>query len=56
MEHSQYEMVFLDTKIVATPLADKKVVITDTHQYLNPNSCHTKDQTKNIYLLEWLTE
>ena len=41
-------MVFLNKKIVATPLADKKVVIKDTHQYLNPNSCHTKDQTKNI--------
>ena len=41
-------MVFLDTKIVATPLADRKVAITDTHQYLNPNSCHSKYQTKNI--------
>ena len=41
-------MVFLDTKIVATPLADRKVAITDTHQYLNPNSCHSKYQTKNV--------
>ena len=48
MEYSQYEMVFLDTKIVATPLADRKVAITDTHQYLNPNSCHSKYQTKNV--------
>ena len=51
MECSKDEMVFLDTKIVATPIADKKVVITtdmyykktDTHQYLSPNSCHPKN-------------
>ena len=28
MECSQDELVFLDTRIVATPIADKKVVIT----------------------------
>ena len=51
MEFSQDEMVFLDTKIVATPVADKKVVITtdmysektDTHQYFSPNLCHSKN-------------
>ena len=56
MECSQDEIVFLDTKIVATPIANKKVVITtdlyskktNTHQYLSPNSCHPKNQTKNI--------
>ena len=50
MECSQNEMVFLDTKIIATPISEKQVVITtdiyskktDTHQYLNPNSCHPK--------------
>ena len=50
MECSHDEMVFLDTKIVATLIPDKKVVITtdmhskrtDTLQYLSPNS------TKNI--------
>ena len=63
MEYNQDEIVFLYTKIVATPIADEKVVITtgmyseekDTHQYLSPNSCHSKNQTK-IYLLEWLSE
>ena len=63
MECSQDEMVFLDRNIVATLIADKKFVITtdmyskktDTHQYLSPNSCHPKSQTK-IYLLECLTE
>ena len=56
MECSQDEMIFLDTKIIATPISDKQVVITtdmyskktDTHQYLNPNSCHPKNQTKSI--------
>ena len=56
MECSQDEMVFLDTNVVATPIADEKVVITtdmyskktDTHHYLSPNSCHSKNQTKNI--------
>ena len=56
MECRQDEMVFLDTKIVATPIGDKKVVstkdmyskITDTHQYLSPSLCHPKNQTKNI--------
>ena len=56
MECSQDEMIFLDTKIIATPISDKQVVITtdmyskktDTHQYLNPNSCHCKNQTKSI--------
>ena len=51
MECSQEEMVFLDTKIIATPIADKKVVITTdmyskitgTHQYLSPNLCHPKN-------------
>ena len=51
MECSQDEMIFLDTKIIATPISDKQVVITtdmyskktDTHQYLNPNSCHPKN-------------
>ena len=49
-------MVFLETKIVATPLEDKKVAIetdmylkkTDTHQYHSPNSCHSKSQIKDI--------
>ena len=56
IECSQDEMAFLDTKIVATPIADKKVVITTymyfekiyTHQYLSLNSCHPKNQAKNI--------
>ena len=56
MECSQDEMILLDTKIVTAPIADKKIVITtdmyskkpDTHQYLIPNSCHPKNQTKNI--------
>ena len=56
MECSQDEMVFLVTNIVAKAIADKKVVITtdmyskktDTQQYLSPNSCHPKNQTKNI--------
>ena len=55
MECSQDQMVFLDTNIVATPTEDKSVVITtdmyskkNTHQYLSPNSCHSKSQTKNI--------
>ena len=56
MECSQDEMIFLDTKIIATPISDKQVVITtdmyskktDTHQYLNPNSCHPKNQTKSM--------
>ena len=51
MECSQDEMVFLDTKIVAIPIAEKKVAITtdmyskkmDTHQYLSPTSCHPKN-------------
>ena len=51
MECSQDEMVFLDTKIVAIPIAEKKVVITtdmyskkmDTHQYLSLTSCHPKN-------------
>ena len=45
MECSQNEMVFLDMKIIATPISEKQMVIktgiyskkTDTHQYLNPN-------------------
>ena len=56
MECSQDQMIFLDTKIIATLISDKQVVITtdmyskktDTHQYLNPNSCHPKNQTKSI--------
>ena len=56
MECSHNEMIFLDTKIVTTPIAHKKVVITtdmyskkmDTHQNLSPDSCHPKNQTKNI--------
>ena len=56
MECSQNEMVFLDTKIIATPISEKQVVITtdiyskktDTHQYLNPNSCHPKSQIMSI--------
>ena len=54
MECSQDEMVFLDTNIVATQIADK-IITTDmyskktfTHQYLSPNSCHPKNHTKNI--------
>ena len=55
MEFSQDEMIFLDTKIIAIPISDKQVVITtdmyskktDTHQYLNPNSCHPNNQTKS---------
>ena len=47
---------FLDTKIIATPISEKQVVITtdiyskktDTHQYLNPNSCHPKSQIMSI--------
>ena len=50
IECSQNEMLFWDTKIIATPISEKQVVITtdiysrktDTHQYLNPNSCHPK--------------
>ena len=39
IEYSQDEMVFLDTKIVATPIADEKVVITtDMHSKKNGNS------------------
>ena len=46
MECSQDEIVFLDTRIVATPIADKKVVITkdmyskksNTHHYISRNS------------------
>ena len=57
IECSQDEMVFLYTKFVATPIADKKKMFskqicilkkTDTHQYLSPNSCHPKNQTKII--------
>ena len=56
MECSQDEIVFLDTRIVATPIADKKVVITkdmyskksNTHHYISRNSCHPKNQTKSI--------
>ena len=63
MECSQDEMVFLDVKVVATPIAEQKVVITidmyskkmDTRQYLSPDSCHPKNQTKSISV-EWLTK
>ena len=55
MECSQDEMVFLDIKIVAKPIVDKgcynsRQVFqkTDTPQYLSPNSCDPKNQTKNI--------
>ena len=56
MECSQDEIVFLDTRIVATPIADKKVVITkdmyskksNAHHYISWNSCHPKNQTKSI--------
>ena len=56
MECSQNEMVFLDTKIIATTISEKQVVITtniyskkaDTHQYLNPNSCHPKSQIMSM--------
>ena len=56
MKCNRDEMVFLDTKIVATPIPDKKVVITtdmhskrtDTLPYLSPNSCHPKNETKSI--------
>ena len=52
----QDEMVFLDTKIIATAIVDTKVVITtdmystktDTHQYLIPNLCHPKNQIKKV--------
>ena len=45
MAYSQDQMIFLDIKIVAIPIVEKKVVITrdkyskrtDTHQYLSPN-------------------
>ena len=57
IECSQDEMVFLYTKFVATPIADKKKVFSkqicilkkrNTHQYLSPNSCHPKNRTKII--------
>ena len=45
MTYSQDQMIFLDIKIVAIPIVEKKVFITrdkyskrtDTHQYLSPN-------------------
>ena len=37
IEYSQDEMVFLDTKIVATAIADEKVT-TDMHSKKNGNS------------------
>ena len=56
MECSQKEMVFLDTKISTTPISENRVILTtdiyskktDTHQYLNPKSCHPDSHTKNI--------
>ena len=56
MECSQNKMAFLDTKIIATPISEKQVFITtgiyskktDTHQYLNPNSCHPKSKIMSI--------
>ena len=47
-------MVFLDTKIIATPISEVVITTdiyskkTDTHQYLNPNSCHPKSQIIRI--------
>ena len=56
MECSQKEMVFLDTKVKATQISDNEVILTtdmyskktDTHQYLNPKSCHPENHTKSI--------
>ena len=49
------KMVFLETKIVATPITGKSFVITTSmyskkrhsYQHLNPKSYHTKNQIKN---------
>ena len=56
MEASQDEMIFLDTKISPVVQESGKVVSatdiyskkTDTHQYLNPTSCHPHAQIDSI--------
>ena len=60
MEYNQDEMLFLDTKIDNTNSSKTNsrqkscyrnryaLSKTDTHQYLSSNSCHRKNQTKNI--------
>ena len=55
MGGNQIKMLLLDTKILVTPMASKNIITTymyprkkDTHQYLSPNQCHSKSQTKNI--------
>ena len=56
MEADQKTMIFLDTRVnvsedandgayLSTDMYSKK---TDTHQYLNPSSCHPKSQSENI--------
>ena len=44
MKCNQNEMVFLDTKIVATPMANKNVITTDMHSKKadTHHSCHSK--------------
>ena len=56
MEANQETMVFLDTRVNVTTDSKGEVHLTtdiyskktDTHQYLNPSSCHPKSQTENI--------
>ena len=45
-------MVFLDTKIVATPMVNKIIITTDMYskQTDTHHSCHSKSQTKNIFI------
>ena len=63
MECSQDEMIFLDIKIVAIPIADKKVVIT-RDMYSKKLTLISISVQINVvlkikpktYLFEWLTE
>ena len=56
MEISQEKMIFLDTIVSTREIEPNKVILTtdvyskstDTHQYLNPTSCHPKNQVDNI--------
>ena len=56
MEASQTEMIFLDTKVSPVTAGEGKVLLstdmyskkTDTHQYLNPKSCHPRSQIDGI--------
>ena len=56
MEASQSEMVFLDTKVSTVESEEGHVFLTtdiyskktDTHQYLNPKSCHPENQVRAI--------